>query len=175
MPACVSPAERADSLPDLALWLKISNKEQADLNVDVNTGKSINVIRSFPGKGTLVWGARTLAGNDKEWQYISVRRTFIMVEQSLKMSTHWAVFEPNTSITWVKVKGMIFNYLDSLWKQGALAGSSPDEAFFVNVGLGVTMTPTDVLEGRMNVEIGLAVIRPSEFIVLKFSHKMQES
>lgn len=156
-------------------WVKLDDKEQEDLNIDVNAGKSINAIRAFAGKGTLVWGARTLAGNDNEWRYIPVRRTFIMVEQSVKLSTHWAVFEPNTSITWVKVKAMISNYLTNLWKQGALAGNSPEEAFFVNVGLGVTMTPVDVLEGRMNVEIGMAVVRPAEFIILKFSHKMQES
>lgn len=156
-------------------WVKIDDKEQEDLNVDVNAGKSVNAIRSFAGKGTLVWGARTLAGNNNEWRYVSVRRTFIMVEQSVKLSTNWAVFEPNTSITWIKVKAMIVNYLTNLWKQGALAGSSPEEAFFVNIGLGVTMTPVDILEGRMNVEIGMAVVRPAEFIILKFSHKMQES
>lgn len=156
-------------------WVKIDDKSQEDLNVDVNAGKSINAIRAFAGKGSLVWGARTLAGNDNEWRYVPVRRTFIMVEQSVKMSTHWAVFEPNTSITWIKVKAMIVNYLTNLWKQGALAGSSPDQAFFVNIGLGVTMTPVDILEGRMNVEIGMAVVRPAEFIILKFSHKMQES
>lgn len=156
-------------------WVKIDDKQQEDLNVDVNAGKSVNAIRAFSGKGSLVWGARTLAGNDNEWRYVSVRRTFIMVEQSVKMSTFWAVFESNTSITWIKVKAMIVNYLTNLWKQGALAGSSPEEAFFVNIGLGVTMTPVDILEGRMNVEIGMAVVRPAEFIILKFSHKMQES
>ncbi len=149
--------------------------DQKDLNVDVNAGKSINAIRSFSGKGILVWGARTLAGNDNEWRYISVRRFFNMVEESVKKSTYWAVFEPNDANTWVKVKGMIENYLFQKWRDGALAGAVPEDAYFVKVGLGLTMTAQDILEGRMNVEIGMAAVRPAEFIILKFSHKMQES
>lgn len=155
--------------------LRLDNKQQEDLNVDVTAGKSINAIRPFTGQGTLVWGARTLAGNDNEWRYISVRRFFNMVEKSLKLSTNWAVFEPNEVNTWTRVKGMIDNYLTNLWKQGALAGATADAAFFVNIGLGSTMSQVDILEGRMNVEIGMAVVRPAEFIVLKFSHKLQES
>jgi phage tail sheath protein FI len=156
-------------------WVKIDNDQQEDLNVDVNAGKSVNAIRAFTGKGTLVWGARTLAGNDNEWRYISVRRFFNMVEKSVRLSTNWAVFESNDAITWIRVKAMIENYLTNLWQAGALAGSSPDQAFFVNVGIGSTMSAVDILEGRMNVEIGMAAVRPAEFIVLKFSHKLQES
>ncbi|MGD8777794.1 MAG: phage tail sheath C-terminal domain-containing protein [Ignavibacteria bacterium] len=153
----------------------IDNEEQEDLNIDVTAGKSINAIRAFTGKGILVWGARTLAGNDNEWRYIPVRRFFNMVEESVKKSTYWAVFEPNDANTWIKVKAMIENYLIQKWKDGALQGAKPDEAFFVKVGLGTTMTQQDILEGRMNVEIGMAVVRPAEFIILKFSHKMIES
>jgi hypothetical protein len=153
----------------------IDSKEQADLNVDVVAGKSINAIRPFTGKGILVWGARTLAGNDNEWRYIPVRRFFNMVEESVKKSTYWAVFEPNDANTWVKVRGMIENYLIQKWREGALAGATPKDAFFVRCGLGTTMTAQDILEGRMNVEIGMAVVRPAEFIILKFSHKMQTS
>jgi len=98
-----------------------------------------------------------------------------MVEESVKRSTGWAVFEPNDSNTWVRVRAMIENYLILKWKDGALAGAKPDDAFFVRVGLGQTMTPEDVLEGRMNVEIGMAAVRPAEFIILKFSHKLQIS
>lgn len=145
------------------------------LNIDVNAGKSINAIRAFTGKGTLIWGARTLAGNDNEWRYIPVRRFFNMAEESIKKSTYWAVFEPNSASTWVKVRGMIENYLTNKWKDGALVGAKPDEAFFVKIGLGTTMTAQDILEGRMNVEIGMAVVRPAEFIILKFSHKLQQS
>lgn len=156
-------------------WVKIDNNQQEDLNVDVNAGKSINAIRAFTGKGTLVWGARTLAGNDNEWRYVSVRRFFNMVEKSVRLSTNWAVFEPNDANTWIRVKAMIENFLTNLWKQGALAGSTPDQSFFVHIGLGSTMSQVDILEGRMNVEIGMAVVRPAEFIILKFSHKLQES
>jgi phage tail sheath protein FI len=153
----------------------IDHFEQEDLNIDVNAGKSINAIRTFTGRGDIVWGARTLAGNDNEWRYVSVRRFFNMVEESVKKSTAWAVFEPNAAPLWTRVKGMIDNYLIQKWREGALAGATPDEAFFVRVGLGQTMTAQDILEGRLNVEIGMAVVRPAEFIILKFSHKMQES
>lgn len=154
---------------------QIDNDQQENLNVDAVAGKSINAIRSFTGKGTLVWGARTLAGNDNEWRYISVRRFFNMVEESCKKSTEPFVFEPNDANTWIKVQGMIENFLTVLWRQGALQGAKPEHAFYVAVGLGKTMTALDILEGRMIVEIGMAVVRPAEFIILQFSHKMAES
>ena len=154
---------------------KINSEEQGNLNVDVQAGKSINAIREFTGKGTLVWGARTLAGNDNEWRYISVRRLFNTIEESCQKSTDFAVFEPNNAVTWLKVKSMIDGYLYGMWQQGALAGTTAEEAYFVNVGLGKTMTSQDILEGRMVVEIGIAAVRPAEFIILRFSHKLQES
>ncbi len=155
----------------------VTKLEQDDLNVDVRDGKSVNVIRSFPGRGpAIIWGARTLAGNDNEWRYISVRRFFNMVEESVKNATQQFVFEPNDRNTWVRVKSMIENYLTQQWKAGALMGTTTREAYFVKVGLGETMTELDVWEGRMIVEIGMAVVRPAEFIILRFSHKMlQES
>ena len=153
----------------------INDKDQEEINVDTNAGKSINAIRSFTGKGTLVWGARTLAGNDNEWRYIPVRRFFNMVEESVKKATGQFVFEPNDANTWVKVRAMIENFLTLQWRAGALAGAKPEHAFFVRVGLGQTMTAEDILNGIMIVEIGMAVVRPAEFIVLRFSHKMQES
>lgn len=153
--------------------VKIDNLDQEDMNVH-DTGKSVNAIRSFTGKGTLVWGARTLAGNDNEWRYVPVRRFFIMVEESVKKATEPFVFEPNDANTWIKVKVMIENFLTLQWRAGALQGAKPEQAFFVNVGLGVTMSETDILEGRMIVEIGMAAVRPAEFIILRFSHKMME-
>jgi phage tail sheath protein FI len=153
----------------------ISHDEQASLNVDTVAGKSINAIRVFTGRGTLVWGARTLKGNDNEWRYVSVRRFFNMVEESSKKATEPFVFEPNDANTWIKVQAMIENFLTNLWRQGALQGAKPEHAFYVSVGLGKTMTPIDILEGRMIVEIGMAVVRPAEFIILRFSHKMAES
>lgn len=153
----------------------IDNKEQASLNVDVVAGKSVNVIRPFTGKGILVWGARTLAGNDNEWRYVPVRRFYIMAEESIRKATEQFVFEPNDANTWVRIRAMIENFLVQQWKAGALAGAKPEQAFYVRVGLGETMTAQDILEGRMNIEIGMAVVRPAEFIILKFSHKMQEA
>lgn len=146
-----------------------------NLNVDAVSGKSVNAIRFFTGKGTLVFGARTLAGNDNEWRYVSVRRFFNMVEESCKKSTEPFVFEPNDANTWVKIQGMIENFLTTLWRQGALQGAKPEHAFYVAVGLGKTMTSLDILEGRLIVEIGMAVVRPAEFIILRFSHKLAES
>jgi phage tail sheath protein FI len=155
--------------------IEFSNKEQDDMNVDTTAGKSVNAIRPFVGKGTLVWGARTLAGNDNEWRYVNVRRFFIFVEESVKKATEQFTFEPNDRNTWVKVQGMIENFLTTQWRAGALQGIKPEHAFYVAVGLGKTMTPLDILEGRMIVEIGMAAVRPAEFIILRFSHKMAES
>lgn len=149
--------------------------ELDNLNVDTVAGKSVNAIRYFTGKGTLVFGARTLAGNDNEWRYVPVRRFFNMVEESCKKSTEPFVFEPNDANTWVKIQGMIENFLTTLWRQGALQGIKPEQAFYVAVGLGKTMTALDILEGRLIVEIGMAVVRPAEFIILRFSHKLAES
>jgi phage tail sheath protein FI len=155
--------------------VQITNDQQEQLNIDPTSGKSINAIRAFAGKGTIVWGARTLAGNDNEWRYVNVRRLFIMLEESAKKSTAFAVFEANDASTWLKVKGMLESYLYGLWEQGALQGSTSEQAYYVHVGLGKTMTAQDVLEGRMIVEIGIAAVRPAEFIILKFSHKLPEA
>lgn len=155
--------------------VRVTNDVQDGLNVDTVSGKSVNAIRSFTGKGVMVWGARTLAGNDNEWRYISVRRFFNMVEESVKKASDQFVFEANDANTWVRIRSMIENFLTNQWKAGALAGATTDEAYYVKVGLNQTMTAEDILNGIMNVEIGMAVVRPAEFIVLKFSHKMQES
>jgi uncharacterized protein len=155
--------------------VNISNDEQQNMNVDAVTGKSINAIRPFPGKGTLVWGARTLDGNSQDWRYINVRRTTIMIEQSLRLACRAYVFEPNDSATWVSMKSMMNNFLTNLWKQGALAGAVPEDAFDVQVGLGATMTPTDILEGYLRVTVMLALVRPAEFIVITFQQQQQQS
>jgi uncharacterized protein len=155
--------------------IQFSDVDQDQMNVDAAAGKSVNAIRFFAGKGTLVWGARTLAGNDNEWRYVNVRRFFNFVEESTKKATGQFVFEPNDANTWVRVQAMIENFLTVLWRQGALQGVKPEHAFYVAVGLGKTMTALDILEGRMIVEIGMAAVRPAEFIILRFSHKMAES
>jgi uncharacterized protein len=154
---------------------KITNEQQDGLNVDTVAGKSINAIRNFTGKGTIVWGSRTLAGNDNEWRYVPVRRFFNMAEESIKKATEQFVFEPNDANTWIRVRAMIENFLILQWRAGALTGAKPEQAFYVRVGLGQTMTAEDILNGYMIIEIGMAVVRPAEFIVLQFSHKMQEA
>lgn len=154
--------------------VSLTSKDQEDLNLPLN-GKAVNAIRTFPGKGVLVWGARTLDGNSQDWRYLSVRRTVIMIEQSLKIAAEAYVFQPNTVNTWVGVKGMMSNFLRDQWSQGALAGSTPEDAFSVNIGLGVTMTPTDILDGIMRITVKLAVTRPAEFIVITFEQQMQKS
>ncbi len=141
----------------------------------MNEGKSINAIRTFTGKGTLVWGARTLAGNDNEWRYISVRRFCNMVEESCKKSTAFIVFEPNDVNTWVRLQAMIENFLTVQWSNGALQGTKPEHAFYVAVGLNKTMTDQDIADEKMIVEIGMAVVRPAEFVILRFTHAMQTS
>ncbi|RNI33822.1 phage tail sheath family protein [Hanamia caeni] len=151
----------------------INNQQQDDLNIDPVAGKSVNIIRSFQGRGpAIVWGARTLAGNDNEWRYISVRRFFIMVEESVNNATQQFVFEPNDENTWIRLKSMIQNYLTERWKEGALMGASVKEAFFIHIGLNETMTEQDVLEGRLIILVGMAVVRPAEFIILRFMHKL---
>ncbi|MBN9382175.1 MAG: phage tail sheath family protein [Chitinophagaceae bacterium] len=155
--------------------INISSLAQENLNVDVMAGKSINVIRPFPGIGTLVWGARTLDGNSQDWKYINVRRTLIMIEQSLKLATRAYVFEPNDAGTWVTVKSMFNNFLSNLWKQGALAGAVPEQAFDVQIGLGATMTPNDILDGIMKITVKVAVVRPAEFILITFQQQQQLS
>jgi len=152
----------------------VNDAEQQDMNIH-ETGKSINAIRKFTGKGFLVWGGRTLAGNSNDWRYVNVRRLANMIEESVKKACMQYVFEPNVAQTWVSVKGMIDNYLTTLWNDGALAGSKAEHAFFVRVGLNETMSAQDVLEGRMVVKIGYAPSRPAEFIILEFKQMQQRS
>ncbi len=152
----------------------ISDDQQADLNVDVQ-GKSINVIRSFTGEGILVGGARTLDGNSPDWRYISVRRTMIMLEQSIMRATKAYVFENNVSTTWVTIKNMIRAFLTSIWNRGGLVGAIPGDAFAVLCGLGETMTPDDIVEGILRVTVLVAVTHPGEFMEITFQQQMQKS
>ncbi|MBB1487159.1 phage tail sheath family protein [Oceanospirillum sediminis] len=154
--------------------VNISHDEQEDLNVTTQ-GKSINALRAFVGEGTLVWGARTLDGNSLDWRYISVRRTMIMLEESIRLAAKAYVFEPNTANTWVSMESMIGNFLNGIWKRGGLAGASPDDAYSVSVGLGKTMTSVDILEGILRITVLVAVTRPAEFIEITFQQQMQKS
>lgn len=154
--------------------LNISHEEQEDLNVPLS-GKSINAIRTFTGEGIKVWGARTLDGNSLDWRYINVRRTMIMLEESVRNAARAYVFDPNEANTWVNVKSMINNFLNGIWKRGGLAGAVPDDAYSVYVGLGETMTPEDILEGILRVSVLVAIVRPAEFIEITFQQQMQKS
>jgi hypothetical protein len=154
--------------------VNITHGDQEDLNVTPQ-GKSINAIRPFVGEGTLVWGARTLDGNSLDWRYINVRRTMIMLEESIRLASKAYVFEPNDANTWVTIKSMIRNFLTGIWKKGGLAGAVPDDAFAVFCGLGETMTPEDILEGILRVTVLVAISRPAEFIEITFQQQMQKS
>jgi hypothetical protein len=154
--------------------VNISHDDQEDLNVTPQ-GKSINAIRPFVGEGVLVWGARTLDGNSLDWRYVNVRRTMLMLEESIRLAAKAYVFEPNTANTWVTIRSMIENFLTGIWKQGGLAGSMPTDAFSVHVGLGETMTPVDILEGIMRITVLVAISRPAEFIEITFQQQMQKS
>lgn len=152
--------------------IELDDDDHASLNAPDN-GKAINVIRAYPGRGILVYGGRTLAGNDLEWRYVNVRRTFCFIEDSIARAMQDFVFEPNTSQTWIKVKSMIGSFLNTLWKAGALYGDTPDAAYQVIVGEPESMSVQDVLGGIMRVIIKVAVARPAEFIVLQYEHKFE--
>lgn len=158
-----------------SLPINISETQQANLNVDAVSGKSINVIRSFQGIGILIWGARTLDGNSLDWKFLSVRRTMMLLEQSCKLAARGYVFQPNVKNTWEAVKSMIGSFLTTIWKEGGLQGAVPSDAFSVSCGLGSTMTDDDILNGFMLVTVRVAVVRPAEFIVLTFQQQMAVS
>ncbi|WP_063495449.1 phage tail sheath family protein [Paraburkholderia phytofirmans] len=136
----------------------------------------INVIRNFSNRGLIVWGARTLAGtaknSDTSWRYVPVRRLFNSAERDIKTTMQTMVFEPNNAPTWEKVRSAIENYLYSLWIQGALLGATPKEAYFVQIGLNVTMTADQIAQGQMIATVGMAAVRPAEFIILQFTQSM---
>ncbi len=140
---------------------------------DILNPKGINLIRSFPGQGIRVWGART-ASSDPSWKYVNVRRLFIFLEESIKANTNWAVFEPNDEVLWVRVQRTISVFLENLWRGGSLAGSAPEEAFFVNIGHD-TMTQDDIDNGRLICIIGVAPVKPAEFVIFRLSQRTADS
>ena len=140
---------------------------------DILNPKGVNLIRSFPGQGIRVWGARTASSN-ASWKYINVRRLFIFIEESIKANTNWAVFEPNDEQLWVRVKRTIDVFLTGLWRNGSLAGSSPSEAFFVDIGRS-TMSQDDIDNGRLVCVIGVAPVKPAEFVIFRITQKTSEA
>jgi hypothetical protein len=129
----------------------------------------VNVIRSFPGTGTVVWGARTLSA-DSEWKYVNVRRLFLFLEETIDEGTQWVVFEPNTPMLWGKVKRNITAFLTNVWRDGALFGTTAAEAFFVKVD--AENNPPEVVDaGRLIIEVGVAPVKPAEFVIIRISQK----
>lgn len=150
------------------LSIKYNEAEQGKLNP-----KGINLIRNIPGQGIRVWGARTCS-SDGNWKYVNVRRLFIFLEESIKANTNWAVFEPNDEMLWSRVEGTIRVFLTTQWRNGALAGSTADEAFYINIGKS-TMTEDDILNGRLICVIGVAPVRPAEFVIFRITQKMESA
>ncbi|RAX01796.1 MULTISPECIES: phage tail sheath family protein [unclassified Photorhabdus] len=144
-----------------------------DLQTKYNQGRALNMIRTFPKSGTLVWGARTLEDNDN-WRYIPVRRLFNSAEKNIKNAMSAMVFEPNSQPTWKAVHRAIDNYLYALWQQGGLMGNKAEQAYFVQIGKGLTMTDDDIKQGKMIVKVGLAAVRPAEFIILQFTQNIAQ-
>jgi phage tail sheath protein FI len=142
--------------------------KQGDLNP-----KGVNVIRQFPGRGIRVWGARTLSDNSL-WKYVSVRRLFIFLEHSLYEGTQWVVFEPNDEKLWARVKDTIRLFLRTQWRNGAMMGLTEDEAFTIACDRS-TMTQDDILNGRLICEIGIAPVRPAEFVILRIFQNTAEA
>lgn len=150
----------------------LTDAEQVSLNAPVN-GMAVNAIRSFPARGPVIWGARTLDGNSQDYRYVQVRRTLIYIEQSIKAALRAQMFEGNNATTWSAVTAQISNFLTGLWKQGGLMGDKASDAFTVQCGLGSTMTGEDVLNGQMVVAVTLQMIHPAEFIELTFRQAME--
>ncbi|MDR0468847.1 MAG: phage tail sheath family protein [Peptococcaceae bacterium] len=140
---------------------------------DILNPKGVNLIRAFAGQGIRVWGARTATSNPS-WKYVNVRRLFIFIEESIKANTSWVVFEPNDELLWVRVKRTIDVFLAGLWRLGSLAGGSTTEAFFVDVGRS-TMSQDDIDNGRLVCVIGVAPVKPAEFVIFRITQKTNES
>ena len=136
---------------------------------DILNPIGVNLIRAFTGRGIRVWGARTISSNGL-WKYLNVRRLFIYVEESIKANTNWVVFEPNSTTLWNRVTRTIETFLATCWRDGALAGSTPSEAFFVECGP-TTMTQDDIDNGRLICQIGIAPVKPAEFVIFRITQK----
>ena len=154
----------ANEVVRLAIGLErnVTKTEQDALNP-----QGVNCLRSLPARGIRVWGARTLA-SDPEWKYVNVRRLFHYLEHSIDEGTQWVVFEPNSEPLWAKVRQQIADFLHSVWTSGALLGSTTDEAFFVKCDR-TTMTQDDIESGRLICLVGIAALKPAEFVIFRIS------
>jgi hypothetical protein len=148
----------------VGLTYRVTHAEQADLN-----SHGVNCIRSFP-TGILVWGARTNADESSPWRYLNVRRLFIMIEQSVVNSTNWMVFEPNKEDLWGQVRRDVGAFLRTVWRDGALVGTTPEEAFFVKCDR-ETNPPEMVDQGILVTLVGVAPVKPAEFVVFRIGQQ----
>ena len=140
---------------------------------DILNPEGVNLIRAIPGQGIRVWGARTASSNGS-FKYVNVRRLFIYVEESIKASTNWVVFEPNDPTLWQRVGLTVSSFLDGMWRTGMLSGSSPQEAYFVEIGP-TTMSRDDIMNGRLICNIGIAPSRPAEFVIFRVTQHTAEA
>lgn len=147
----------------VGLTYRVTHDEQGELNLN-----GVNVIRFFASEGIRVWGARTLAASASEWRYLNVRRLFNMIEESIAKSTRWIVFEPNDVPLWKAIRRDVGAFLTLLWRQGALMGATPEEAFFVKCD--EETNPPEVIDSGMVVAvIGIAPVKPAEFVIFRIS------
>ena len=164
----VHKAPANETVQCTGLSVNYNNAEQDLLNP-----AGVNLIRALPGQGIRVWGARTVSSNSN-FKYVNVRRLFIYVEQSIKAATNWVVFEPNNSSLWARVQMTVSSFLETMFRSGMLAGESPAEAFFVDIGT-ATMSRDDIMNGRLICEIGIAPSRPAEFVIFRVTQFTSES
>lgn len=151
----------------VGLDCQYNSGEQDTLNPN-----GVNLIRYFTGQGIRVWGARTCSSNSL-WKYINVRRLFIFLEESIKRGTSWVVFEPNDEQLWARVHRTIDAFLTRVWRDGALMGSSAAESFYIDIGRS-TMSQDDIDNGRLICVIGVAPVKPAEFVIFKITQKTNE-
>lgn len=151
----------------LGLTQQVTQAEQAELNP-----KGVNCIRFFTQEGIRVWGARTLAPESSNWKYVNVRRLFNMIEESIGDATRWVVFEPNDRPLWAAIRRDVSAFLSLLWRQGALAGAKPEEAFFVKCD--EETNPPEVIDaGQVVVLIGIAPVKPAEFVIFRIGQSSE--
>jgi phage tail sheath protein FI len=149
-------------VPQLAL--NMTDLENGELNP-----LGINCLRTFPASGRVVWGSRTLQGDDRlasQWKYIPIRRLALFLEESLYRGTQWVVFEPNDEPLWAQIRLNVGAFMQTLFRQGAFQGTTPQQAYFVKCD-SETTTPTDQNNGIVNIVVGFAPLKPAEFVIIQ--------
>jgi uncharacterized protein len=159
-----APAGRTATIPEATPVFSLNDAANGSLN-----SAGINAIRTFSGQGTVVWGARTTAGaSNSDFKYINVRRLTNFIESSLYAGLQWVAFQTNDLPLWISIRRVVEIFLSNLWRQGGFLGSKPEQAYFVKCD-GTTMTQSDIDNGRVNIQIGFAPVRPAEFIILNIA------